>query len=97
MRLGFDEERFWALTPAEFNEYATEYGTVEHNALELAKASAYWVAMLSRAKNMPTYENWMHPPKPMRELDADEAEQRKREFEAFKALVETSMEQKQDG
>lgn len=65
--------------------------------MELAKASSYWVAVLSRAKTIPSFENWMNPPKPARPLYGEEAETRHREFETFKSLVESSMEQQQDG
>lgn len=64
------------MTPAEFNEYAAEYGTVQQHAFETAKAASYWTAVLGRAERLPSFEDWMNPPKPLRNLEGDEAEER---------------------
>ncbi len=79
------------MTPAEFNQYAAEYGSVQERAVEIAKASSYWSAMLSRAGRFPSFDEWMNPPKPARALKGEEAKERAAEFETFKSLVEEAI------
>ena len=76
------------MTPHEFNEASRGYAEVARDQIELAKAQAYWSAMLGRAKDPPTFERWMRGESKPRALTGEEAERRKREHEEIVAEFE---------
>tara|TARA_Y100001970_G_scaffold143790_1_gene176692 strand:- start:1610 stop:1843 length:234 start_codon:yes stop_codon:yes gene_type:complete len=73
-----------------------EYIALREEDIELSKAQAYWTALLSRAKDIPSFDRWMNKAKPGRALEGEEAEQRQAEHDAFAAKVATMMEGAED-
>ena len=69
------------MTPSEFNDLSETYDKTQRGEVELAKASAYWTAALSRTKKLPNFDSWMNPPKPARALTGEEAELRERQHQ----------------
>ena len=69
----------------------TEFMEARQTEVELAKAQAYWTAVLSRAKEIPTFERWMHKPKKARALHGEEAEMRQSEHDDFARRLEEAM------
>lgn len=84
--MGLTEEQFWKTTPAEYNSFVGEHLKAEKSKVELARATAYWTAVLGRVKDMPSFDRWMSPPKPAKALVGDEAEEKRRDFEEIVAL-----------
>jgi len=73
------------------------YGKNQRAEVDLAKASAYWSESLSRTKRLPSYESWLNPPKPARNLTGDELEQRQSEHEADVEMMRKLMAEKAKG
>ena len=94
--MGWSEELFWSTTPAELNQAAREYGKVKQEEAELAKSAAYWTAALARAKDIPSYDHWMNPPKPARVLEGEEAAQRQQEHDELEARMRAWQQQEGD-
>ena len=91
VRLGWTSERFWRATPAEINSYMTELAEEKESEVQLARAQAYWTAVLSRAKDIPTFDKWMSKPKKARALHGEEAELRQAEYDDFASRLSEAM------
>tara|TARA_R110000772_G_scaffold203982_4_gene314138 strand:+ start:2435 stop:2668 length:234 start_codon:yes stop_codon:yes gene_type:complete len=75
-----------------------EHFATREEDIELAKAQSYWTAVLSRAKDIPSFDRWMSKAKPGRALEGEEAEERQAAHEAFAELAAKMMEgAEQDG
>ena len=64
-----------------------EHFATREEDIELVKAQSYWTAVLSRAKDIPSFDRWMNKAKPGRSLEGDEADQRQAEHDDFAARV----------
>lgn len=73
-----------------------EYTVLREEDIELSKAQAYWTALLSRAKDIPSFDRWMSKAKPARALEGEEAERRQAEHDAFAERVASIMEGAED-
>ena len=75
-----------------------EHFAIREEDIELAKAQSYWTAVLSRAKEIPSFDRWMNKAKPGRAIEGEEADQRQEEHEAFAERMTTMTEgAEQDG
>ncbi len=60
-----------------------EHFATREEDIELVKAQSYWTAVLSRAKDIPSFDRWMNKSKPGRVLEGEEADQRQADHDAF--------------
>ena len=64
-----------------------EVAESNRNEVEVAKAQAWWTAMLGRVKQIPSFDQWMNPTPAGRALDEEEAATRQAEHDDFAARI----------